>query len=112
MTLNGETVPNNSNVDIQSIGTRNSALSCHTDFVACCRARDTSSTGIKGHWFFPNGSHISHFPIRPYYRTRHAQQIHLNRNRGVEMPIGTFHCEIPVSNSRVQKLYVNVQLGE
>ena len=105
--LNGTTYQNNSCVALEEIGEGNDALSCRTNFTACC----TRYTGESvGNWFFPNGIRV---PTSAYrwglYRSRGQMMVLLNRRRGGVA--GIYRCEIPDSMNVTQTIYIGVYIA-
>ena len=103
--LNGETLTNNSAVDLNDIGEGEGALLCKTNHPNCCGTRPNRF----GQFFYPNGRQV---PIRvqneDFYRNRGEQRIRLNRKEGVISPIGEFRCEIPDANGVMRSVYITI----
>jgi len=101
-TLNGVSYPNNSIVNITEIGTGSAALRCTTTLLGCCHS------GTNG-WFFPNGDEVMRSESLPYYRTREQNPGALLLHRNSEgTTTGIFRCDVPVTSSTTQSLYVGV----
>ena len=92
LTFMGETLPNNSYVDLSLVGGINSGeeVVCRTDLSSCCSAivgRD------RGDWYFPNGDRLPfHGPLVERRLTQRVELI-----RGAEsgsIPSGFYHCSI------------------
>ena len=110
LTLNGDTVSNDSTVLVTAIGEGSGGLFCNTDRSDCCRA----STGVaaQGHWYFPgpSGDRVLIENMRTgdfFYRDRGTGVVRLNR-RNNPTERGRFRCEIPDINGDVVNLYVNI----
>ena len=96
--LNGTTYQNNSIVNLEDIGDRDTALLCKTNLTAGCRHSFT------GNWFFPNATRV--LSDGDIYRTRGQMVVRLHRRRGGEE--GIYHCEIPDSVNVIQSIYIGV----
>ena len=103
--LNGTTYQNNSIVNLEDIGEKNTALFCITNQTACCIPPYTVKNGtVLGNWFFPNRTKV---PSKgDIYRNRGKMVVRLNRRRGGED--GIYHCESPDSVNVTQTIYIGV----
>ena len=114
---------NNSDIPITSIGTDHNrrpseALVCNTDYRPCCRHFPVDADGNRlpsinqGEWYYPNGTPVPSFGVGDvFYDTRGENDGTLNlfrRNTGVTSPIGSFCCEIPVTDGVDQTLCANI----
>ena len=88
--------------DIGSNATTNrsdpqSSLVCVTTNVNthCCRSADNPNGGHRGEWYFPDGTRILNTKDANFSRTRHTQQVRLNRRNNTMSPTGVFTCEVP-----------------
>ena len=118
LSLNGQSIANNSIVVLQNIGEGDAgALLCTTNRAACC----TTSLGRAGEWFYPDGRRVPLMdpappaPPEPYYRNRGTSLIRLNRrpNQGLSvMYTGVYCCQIPDQASLMQTLCVGAYLTE
>lgn len=93
---NGQSLLNNSIIDMNVVGDGLSALLCLTNELECCESSD------DGGWVFPNGTAVS-----SVFETRGPSIIGLNRADGVDLVNGLFRCEIPNAGN-TETLYVGV----
>ncbi len=98
----GVEVPEHSLVVRETIGTANAdTLMCESDYSPCCNNtenawfRDLQALGI-----------VSTITISGIYQTRDAGVVRLHYNGG--NPDGIFFCEIRISATELQTLYVGV----
>ena len=110
----GETLPNNSYVDISQVGddvSGSDSVQCHTDLETCC----SSNEGMyRGHWFAPGRddsvpySDTTHDVA--YYETYAAQRVDLQRRNGGEIPFGKYRCDMFTSGNKLeaQSVYVRI----
>ncbi len=98
----GVEVPEHSLVVRETIGTANvDTLMCESDFSVCC-------TDPENAWFrdFEPGGIVSTFTSSGVYQTRDGGVVRMHYQGG--NPDGIFFCEIRVSASVIQTLYVGV----
>ena len=108
----GQTLANNSYVDLGQVGTTDAnSLTCHTDLATCCSSLQGPH---RGNWFFPNGTRL---PISGVdYESRSAQLVQLRRNSTSNGPWGIYRCDIPTNsvhdddgaNSLAEVVYVGL----
>ena len=98
-TLSGTVYLSGDTILITDIGSANtddsgSSLVCVTSNVnpRCCR---TADGGSGGEWHLPDGTRILNTPDTNFYRTRHKEQVRLNRRNNTMSPTGVFTCEVP-----------------
>ena len=103
-TLNGTGYLPGDTILITDIGSATSSdpgssLVCVTTNVNtnCCR---TADGGSRGEWLSTDGTRILNTDTN-FYRTRHTQQVRLNRRNNVMSPIGVFICVIPDIDSTI-----------
>ena len=107
----------NSQIAIDTIGeTAESALTCRTDLITCCRGQDNPDGTIGfGQWRFPNGTNViriqdlSDSDTDLFYRTRGNRTLILNGRGSVSGPTGSYCCVVPASTGEVTFC---VELGE
>ena len=89
LTFMGNNIPNNSYVDLNTVGTGNTTeVQCHTDLHTCCSGTDGSD---RGDWFFPSGGRL---PFSgDVYEGRGAQLVVL-RYTGGGGTSGIYRCYI------------------
>ena len=120
LSLNGQSIANNSIVLLRNIGENAGALLCTTDRTGCC-----TGAGRGGQWFYPDGRMV---PIvdpappataEPYYRNRGTSLIRLNRRSSQGLSVmytGVYCCQIPDQMNVMQTLcvgaYLTVSAGE
>ena len=114
LTFMGETIFNNSYVDLRQVGqggTR-AVISCHTNLSSCCR-----NSSIHGGWFFPNGTALPDGrkgntypgPIAQRWLDRKVQLQRGPSNSNISaIPSGIYHCDIAISDSKRETLYVEI----
>ena len=91
VSFNGQTLANNSYVDLSLVGTSGSeSVQCHTDFSTCCNSEQGAH---RGDWYFPNGTRLLHPGSGDIYESRLPQRVDLRRNHGTS-PTGIYHCDI------------------
>ena len=106
LSLRGDTIANDSFVNIDDIGNED-ALLCVTDLHDCCHRSSRA-----GEWYFPNGTRV---PISRYcyqrddcfFRNRSTSTVCLNV---VPTPLerGRCHCEVPNADGILQQIFVNM----
>ena len=89
----GQTLANNSYVDISQVGSGSDNVQCLTDLSTCC----TSSEGVhRGDWFFPEGPRL---PLSgsqgDLYIERISQGTYIRRANNPTSPTGIYRCSIP-----------------
>ena len=119
LTFMGETIPNNSYVHLRQVGQGGTpaVITCHTYLSSCCR-----NSSIHGGWFFPNetalpdGGKGNTNPSPISQRWLSHQRIRLQRgpsNSNINaIPSGIYQCDIAISDSRKETLYVGIYESE
>ena len=105
LSFNGTTLPNNSYITVDMIGTQhNNALICHTNHDECCHQRQTVGDYSLGEWRYPNGSIVHYIDIwrmqdhgPTYVRNRNHSIVRLMRFKEPKER-GQFCCRIPDAN--------------
>ena len=126
--LQGQTIPNNSLVNLADLLYRTTApqlredptnsnglqtLMCVTDFVDCCE------TPARGYWYYPNGSRIEFTEgnyatfqsNRGQYEIIDGQKFYGSVriwHRYTPLERGLFRCALPDANHVNHSLYVNI----
>ena len=105
LSLKGQSIANNSYVDVDDIGEGDDALLCHTTKIDCCYEHPNRA----GEWFFPNGTSVVNLgsSYGEFYRNRGPQVVRLNHRKGT-FARGLFRCEIPDANYNMQTIYINI----
>ena len=105
--LKGKTYQNNSLVFLKDIGEGGDALVCMTDLNDCCRPPYTGQWGVRGNWYFPNGTRVvSSGHQWDFHRTRGDMVVLLHRRRdGAE---GIYRCVVPDAKNVTQTIYIGV----
>ena len=92
----GNTLPNNSYVDFNLVGTKhtgsdNNTVKCHTDLSTCCSRQQGPH---RGDWYYPNGTRLP-FSDSPgvLYMLHKPQFVNLYRD-GNGPTSGIYHCTI------------------
>ena len=103
LTFTGETLPNNSYVDLSALGELDNNAShvvCHTDLTTCCGGDGIND---RGYWYFPNRDVLpavlndsSGAVTNPIVLRRlGTQSVSLIRGTGPgDVPSGVYHCVI------------------
>ena len=60
----------------------------------------------------PNGTRILNTPDANFYRTRHTQQVRLNRRNNAISPTGVFICEVPNDADSTMPHTATIRIGE
>ena len=88
LTFMGNSIPNNSYVDLNTVTGGDSELRCNTDLVTCC----TSNQGDdRGDWYFPNGNELGYSTTVAKAET--AQRV-LLYYKGIGGISGIYRCDI------------------
>ena len=110
----GETLPNNSYVDISLVGddvSSNDSVQCHTDLETCCSINEGP---YRGHWFTPYYEDSVPYnyssPDVGYYKVYAAQRVDLRHRNGGEMPFGKYRCDVFTNGNQLvmQSVYVRI----
>ena len=118
LTFMGETIPNNSYVDLRQVGQGGTAavITCNTNLSSCCR-----NSSIHGGWFFPNGtalpdvdiSNSNPSPIAQRWLDQKVRLQHGPSNRNISViPSGIYHCDIAISDSKMETVYIGIYVSE
>ena len=94
VTFMGQTLPNNSYVDLNLVGGFNSSneVLCHTDLSTCCSGGAGSD---RGDWYFPSGDRLPFPGNHHLVERRQFQRVELSRgHRSGSAPSGIYHCSI------------------
>ena len=120
-TLSGTVYLPGDTILITDIGSTNagdsdprSSLVCITTNVntQCCRGNDNPNGGGRGEWYLPDGTRTLNTPDTDFYRTRHAQQVRLNRRNDAMSPTGVFTCEVPNDGDSTMPFTATITIGE
>ena len=107
LSINGDPIPNNSNISINAIGEGpNEALLCLTDFYHFFN--DSDAIENIGRWYYLNGSAVTLDTNNDIYMSNDGGVVRLHRKNNAVMPTGIFRCEILNSNKTRQSIYVEV----
>ena len=114
LSLNGNSISNNSIVLITDIGEEDDALLCTTNRQGCC----ADPNNRMGEWFFPSGTALgSNGAGGNIYRDRTGAEsasstsdatVRLHHRRSATGPTGLYHCVIPDSSGVDQTLFVGI----
>ena len=94
VTFMGETLPNNSYVDLSLVGGVGSGdeIVCHTDLTTCCRG---GYGPYRGDWYFPNGTRLPFPGDHPLVERRQLRRVEIHRGAvNGSIPSGIYHCSI------------------
>ena len=109
LTLRGESIGTNSNVNIRNIGLSsdnpNGALQCITDRNPCCKGNPR-----LGEWYLPDGGIVQERQsTTEFYRNRGTSgEVFLNRPSVTMSPTGQFCCEVADYSGNNQTVCVNI----
>ena len=118
LTFMGETIPNNSYVDLRQVGQGGTpaVIVCCTNLSSCC-----TNSSIHGAWFFPNGTALPDGGIQNTnpspisQRWLSQQRIRLQRGPSDSnisaIPSGIYHCDIAISDSKMETFYVGIYVS-
>ena len=92
----GETLPNNSYVDLTLVGSRpGQGVECRTDLTTCC---GNAQGPHRGDWYFPEGSRPGFFvegnSAISQLRAPEPQMVQLLRRNNALSPSGIYRCDI------------------
>ena len=116
LTFMGETIPNNSYIDLRQLGPKGSSalLICHTNLSSCCK-------NMHGGWFFPNRTALPDggkgntkpIPIAQRWLDQRIRIQHGPNTSNISaIPSGIYQCDIPISKSRNETFYVGIHEAE
>ena len=91
----GQTLANNSYVDLSLVGTSGSdSVQCHTDLSTCC----TGPQGPhRGDWYFPNGNRLQF--SGDIFERRDDRIVELRRSNSATLsPVGIYRCDIATND--------------
>ena len=100
LTFIGETLPNNSYVDLSALGELDNVdnhVVCHTDLTTCCGGAGVND---RGFWYLPNGDVLpgaagTGATTNTIVLMRTVQSVRLIRGTGSgDVPSGLYHCTI------------------
>ena len=106
LSLRGQSIANNSYVNINDIGEYEDALLCHSDKPGCC----SGPPNRAGEWYYPNGTRVETMGRSDdeFYRDRGTQVVRLNHRPGSFTERGLFRCEVPDASNINQRIYMNI----
>ena len=119
LTFMGETIPNNSYVDLRQLGQGGTpaVITCRSNLSSCC-----TNPSIHGGWFFPNGTALpdggigNTNPSPISQRWLDQQRIRLQRgpsNSNISaIPSGIYQCGIAISDSEMETFCVGIYLSK
>ena len=88
ITFMGNNIPNNSYLDLNTVGDYTNILQCRTDLNTCCSGGQGPD---RGNWYFPNGNRLPFFGDE--YERRSYRQVAL-RYTGTGGTSGIYRCDI------------------
>ena len=99
----GTIYPNNSFINLPTLGVGNAALMCITNNADCC------SSSSSADWYDENGEqvHQGESGATALYVTRESGRVNLNRPPGTGTT-GVWRCRIPDSVGTEQNLYIYI----
>ena len=114
--LAGQTLVNNSYVDLSTVGSASSdSVVCHSDLSVCCSGSQGSH---RGDWYFPDGTILPFGGTSvPIYEYRGAQRVTLHHTTATG-PTGIYRCDISTNalhdftdTSVRARVYVGLYVG-
>ena len=95
VSFNGETLANNSYVDLSLVGTSGSdGVQCVTDLSSCCSGAQSFH---RGDWYFPDGTRLPFSEDGDTYEVREPQRVYIRRRDNPTSPVGIYRCDIPTN---------------
>ena len=95
LTFMDNNIPNNSYVDLNTVGTDNiNAVQCHTDLDTCCSSIQGPD---RGDWYFPNGNRLPFNGFGNVYEVRDDQVVVLRYTGNGGTSSGIYRCDIETS---------------
>ena len=80
----------------EDISKGDGALLCLSTDMECCSADEVPGRGVKGYWYYPNGTVVPNIPLYTLYRNRGPSVVRLNRNvESTNVQKGIFECSMP-----------------
>ena len=113
ITFMGETLPNNSYVNVSLVGDYNSSgagVQCHTDLTTCC----SRYQGLdNGDWYAPNGDKLAFHQsgiLSSTFERRESQKVTLYHRSWVvsDHQSGMYRCDIAVNGSGRGTVYIGI----
>ena len=113
VTFMGETLPNNSYVDLSLVGGRNSdgeGVQCHTDLTTCCSRHQGMD---RGNWYAPGSITNLKLPFSGHLSQRRESQKVTLYHRSKVLPSdhhqsGMYRCDIAVNGSGRGTVYIGI----
>ena len=110
VTFMGETLPNNSYVDLSLVGDHNSdgaGVQCHTDLTTCCSRHQGNDSGD---WYAPDSD--TRLPLSGHLSQRRDRQkatlYHSSRVLPSDHRSGMYRCDIAVNGSGRDTVYIGI----
>ena len=113
VTFMGETLPNNSYVDVSLVGdplSGGEGVQCHTDLTTCCSRHQGDDSGD---WYAPGS--ITRLPLSGHLNTtfqhRESQKVtlyHRSRVLPSDHQSGMYRCDIAVNGSGRGMVYIRI----
>ena len=115
--IKGETLPNNSYVDVSRVGNPLSGgegVQCHTDLTTCCSRHQGNDSG---NWYAPNGDQLAFYSrssgdhISTTFQRHESQKVtlyHRSRVFPSDHQSGMFRCDIAVNGSGRGTVYSGI----
>ena len=114
ITFMGETLPNNSYVNVSLVGDADSSgagVQCHTDLTTCC----SSQQGMdRGDWYAPNGDKLAFHRssiLNSTFERRERQKVTLYYRSWFspsDHQSGMYRCDIAVNGSGRGAVYIGI----
>ena len=105
--LRGQFYSSHSVLDPATISIGTNSLLCITTTEACCQTTHTGTGMGAGQWYFPDGTEVPFSSLNPYYMTRGASVVRLNRAFSATTPSGLYRCEVPVTDG-TESVYIGL----
>ena len=91
----GQTLDNNSYVNLSLVGDYDDSVQCHSDLSMCCSSVRGSH---RGDWYFPNGTRLPFSGSGDIFEARINQRVDIRHWKSSNLtPIGIYRCDIPTT---------------
>ena len=112
ITFMGETLPNNSYLDVRLVNSGSAGVQCHTDLTTCCSRHQGNDSGD---WYAPDS--VTRLPFlqsgdfNAAFERRGSQTVALYRRSMYNITVfqsGIYRCDIAVNGSKRGTVYAGL----